>query len=122
MGSSISREGGAGPESARLVLTTAPDREQATRIARALVERSLAACANLLPGARSIYRWQGAIEESDEVLVVLKTTQARIRELERALLELHPYEVPECVVLAPFHVEGKYLAWLVGETGGASRD
>lgn len=109
------------PESPRLVLTTAPDREAATRIARGLVERSLAACANLLPGVRSIYRWQGRIEESDEILLILKTTQGRIVELERALLELHPYDVPECVVLEPSHVEGKYLAWLVGETSGESR-
>jgi len=121
MPASVPSTGKAAPESPRIVLTTAPDRETATRIARGLVERSLAACANLLPGVRSIYRWQGRIEESDEILLVLKTTQARVDELERALLELHPYEVPECVVFAPFHVEAKYLAWLVGETSDESR-
>lgn len=104
--------------SPRLVLTTAPDRETATAIARALVERSLAACANLLPGARSIYRWEGKIEESDEILLVLKTTESRLGELERALAELHPYEVPEFVVLTPSHVGAKYLAWLVLESSG----
>lgn len=114
----VPQETGASP---RLVLTTAPDRETATRIARSLVLRSLAACVNLLPGARSIYRWEGRIEESDEILLVLKTTQARIAELERALGELHPYDVPECVVLAPSHVEAKYLAWLLRETAGESR-
>lgn len=121
MKASVERTEEAAPESPRIVLTTAPDRETATRIARGLVERSLAACANLLPGARSIFRWQGRVEESDEILLVLKTTQARLGELERALLELHPYEVPECIVLAPFHVEAKYLAWLVGETSDDSR-
>jgi periplasmic divalent cation tolerance protein len=105
-------------ESPRLVLTTAPDRETATAIARALVERSLAACANLLPGARSIYRWEGRIEEADEVLLVLKTTEGRIGELERALTELHPYQVPEFVVLAPSHVGAMYLAWLLAESQG----
>jgi periplasmic divalent cation tolerance protein len=106
--------------SPRIVLTTAPDRETATAIARALVERALVACANLLPGARSIYRWEGRIEESDEVLLVLKTTEERIGELERALAELHPYEVPEFVVLEPSHVGAKYLAWLVLETSEGS--
>ena len=105
-----------GSQSARLVLTTAPDRETAERLARAIVERSLAACANLLPGARSIYRWQGRIEESDEVLLVLKTTEMRLSELERTLLDLHPYDVPEFVVLVPSHVGAEYLAWLVQET------
>jgi periplasmic divalent cation tolerance protein len=98
------------PGSPRLVLTTAPDRETATRIARTVVEGSLAACVNLLPGVRSIYRWQGRIEESDEVLLVLKTTAARLLELERAIGELHPYEVPEFVVLVPDHVEAVLLA------------
>ena len=101
---------------ARLVLTTAPDREVAEKLARALVERSLAACANLLPGARSIYRWKGRIEESDEVLLLLKTTAGRLGELERALQELHPYDVPEFVALEPSHVGAEYLAWLAGES------
>ena len=105
--------------SPRLVLTTAPDRETATAIARTLVERALVACANRLPGARSIYRWKGRIEESDEVLIVLKTTEARIRELEQAIAELHPYDVPEFVVLQPSHVGVEYLAWLLESSGGS---
>ncbi|MFN0006393.1 MAG: divalent-cation tolerance protein CutA [Planctomycetota bacterium] len=106
--------------SPRIVLTTAPDRETGTAIARALVERALVACANLLPGARSIYRWEGRIEESDEILIVLKTSAERIGELEQALSELHPYEVPEFVVVAPSHVGAKYLSWLLSETSGGS--
>ena len=103
-------------EAARLVLTTAPDRQVAERIARELVGRKLAACVSLLPSIRSVYRWKGAVEEADEVLLVVKTTAARLPELERALAEIHPYELPECVAIAPEHVEAKYLAWLADET------
>lgn len=102
---------------ARLVMTTAPDRAVAEEIARELVHKGLAACVNLVPSLRSIYRWKGEIEEADEVLLLAKTEASRIPELERMLGEIHPYEVPECVVLSPEHVEAKYLAWLVGETG-----
>ena len=100
----------------RLVLTTTPDRAVAERIARELVERRLAACVSFLPSMRSVYRWKGAVEEADELLVIVKTTAGRLVELERALAEIHPYDVPECVALAPDRVEAKYLAWLAGET------
>jgi periplasmic divalent cation tolerance protein len=103
-------------EGARLLLTTAPDRAVAERIARELVDRGLAACVNLLPAVRSLYRWKGRVEEADEVLLLAKTTAARVPEIERALAEIHPYELPECVVISPERVEEKYLAWLVGET------
>jgi periplasmic divalent cation tolerance protein len=102
--------------SARLVMTTAPDRAAAEKIARELVHKGLAACVSLVPSVRSIYRWKGEVEEADEVLLLAKTEAARLRELERALAEIHPYEVPECLVLAPEHVEAKYLAWLVDGT------
>jgi periplasmic divalent cation tolerance protein len=101
---------------ARIVLTTAPDRAAAERIARVLVERKLAACVNVLPGIRSTYRWKGAVEEADEVLLVAKTAADRVEALERALSEAHPYELPECVVLEPGRVEARYLAWLVEST------
>lgn len=107
-----------GNGSARLVMTTAPDRAVAEKIARELVHRGLAACVSLVPSVRSVYRWKGEIEEADEVLLLAKTEASRIPELERALAAVHPYEVPECVVLSPEHVEAKYLAWLVGETRG----
>ncbi|MCK6448991.1 MAG: divalent-cation tolerance protein CutA [Planctomycetes bacterium] len=100
----------------RVVLVTAPNREVAERIARELVGRRLAACVNVLDGVTSIYRWQGAVEEAREVLLVAKTTAARYADFERALHELHPYDVPECVALAPSAVAPKYLGWLVGET------
>ena len=100
-----------------LVLSTAPDASVARVIARVLIERRLAACVNLLPAVASIYRWKGAIEESGEVLMVIKTTSARLAELEPALLELHPYEVPEFVALAAEHVAAPYLEWLRAESG-----
>lgn len=101
---------------ARVVLSTAPDETRARALARELVDRGLAACVNILPGATSIYRWQGAVEEAREVLLVIKTVAARQAELERVWLELHPYDVPEFVVLAPQSVEPRYLAWLRQET------
>jgi periplasmic divalent cation tolerance protein len=103
-------------ETPRLALSTAPDSATAERIASELVERRLAACVNLVPGLTSVYRWQGAIERAAEVLMVIKTTSGRLAELESALAELHPYDVPELVVLAPEHVERAYLAWMLAET------
>lgn len=99
-----------------LVLTTAPDEEVARRIAHGLVERRLAACVNLVPGLTSVYRWQGRVEEASELLLIAKTTPARLAELEIALGELHPYDTPELVVLRPEHVGARYLAWLAEET------
>jgi periplasmic divalent cation tolerance protein len=100
----------------RLALSTAPDAATAERIAAELVSRRLAACVNLVPGLTSVYRWKGAVERAAEVLMVIKTRSGCVRELEAALAELHPYEVPELVVLAPEHVEAKYLAWMAAET------
>ena len=101
-------------ETARLVLITHPA-DGARAFARALVERRLAACVNLLP-VTSVYRWQGTVEEEPEVLLVVKTGADRLAELEAALAD-HPYDVPELVALRPAHVEPAYLAWLLGEVG-----
>jgi periplasmic divalent cation tolerance protein len=103
-------------KSPRVVLVTAPDQAVGLALARALVERRLAACANLVPGVRSIYRWEGTVQDDAEVLLVIKTTADRLAELEKALAELHPYDVPECVALEPASVEARYLSWLVAET------
>ena len=99
---------------ARVVLSTAPDADTAARIARGLVEAGLAACVNIVGAVTSIYTWKGAVQEDQEVLLVIKTTAARLAELESALVRLHPYEVPELVAIAPAHVEPRYLAWLLG--------
>ena len=93
----------------RVVLMTAPDREVAERIVRTLVEERLVACGNLVPGITSIYRWQGAIECDTEVLTILKTSADRVSALVARASELHPYEVPELLVLP---VEGGYLPYL----------
>ncbi len=103
-----------------VVLTTAPDEEAATRIAETLVGEGLAACVNLVPGIRSIYRWRGAIERSGEVLLVVKTRTARMSELEHRLAEIHPYEVPEIVALRPERVAASYLGWVIEACGGTS--
>lgn len=107
---------GAAGIDARVVLATAPDLATAQRLAREVVERRLAACVNVLDGVTSVYRWKGAVEEAREALCVVKTSAACLAELERAWLSAHPYEVPEWVVLAPEHVEARYLAWLTDET------
>jgi periplasmic divalent cation tolerance protein len=99
----------------RWVVSTAPDLERARALARALVEERLAACVSFQPGLNSVYRWKGAVEEANEVLLVIKTTAERLPELERAFARLHPYEVPELVALEPAHVAAPYLAWLVAE-------
>jgi periplasmic divalent cation tolerance protein len=97
-------------ENAMVVLCTFPDIEQARQIGAALVERQVAACVNLLPGVESIYRWEGKVERAGEVLGVIKTS--RYPELEAAIHELHPYEVPEILALPIAAGSEAYLQWL----------
>ena len=97
---------------ARLVLTTTATPEEAARLARILVEEGLAACATLLPGVRSIYRWQGTVEDSAETLLLLKTSAAQIAPLETRLHQIHSYQTPEFLVLCPESGSPAYLAWL----------
>ena len=101
-----------------VALTTAPSADVAERIGRSLVEERLAACANVLPGITSIFRWKGAIERENEVLVILKTTAAEVDALERRVVELHPYEVPEVIVWSVEAGHGPYLEWIRAETRG----
>ena len=100
----------------RLVLTTCPDEATARAICRTLVEERLAACGNLVPGVRSIYRWKGAIEEAGEVLVLLKIPADGVPAAAARLRELHPYEVPEVLVLEIERGAPDYLRWVVEET------
>jgi periplasmic divalent cation tolerance protein len=100
----------------RLVFVTAPDPGSARELARGLIESGLAACANLLPGMTSVYRWQGRIEEQTEVLLIFKTRAAHLEAFEARLGELHPYDVPECVAVRPDRVAAPYLAWLLEAT------
>jgi periplasmic divalent cation tolerance protein len=95
-----------------VALSSVAGAEDAERIARALVERGLAACVNVLPEVVSIYRWKGVVEREPERLLVIKTTAARFESLRQALVELHPYEVPELVALPIVAGHEPYLAWL----------
>ena len=95
-----------------VVLSTFPDEARAADIARALVEARLAACVNLVAGARSIYRWQGATEEAREVLAVIKTTSERLEALRARLIELHPYELPEVIAVPVVGGHAAYLDWI----------
>ena len=101
-----------------LVLTHLPDRAAAETLAQTLVERRLAACVNILAPCRSVYRWQGALESADEVPVLIKTVQARYAELEAAIRERHPYELPEIIALPVTTGLPGYLAWVAAETPG----
>jgi periplasmic divalent cation tolerance protein len=102
---------------ALVVLVTAPSAEKAAELARALVEERLAACGNVVPGLRSIYRWQGAVQEDTEALLVLKTTRARFEALRDRILALHPYEVPEVLAVPVEAGSARYLGWIAEETG-----
>lgn len=99
----------------QVALSTAPDGETAARIARALVEERLAACVNLVPAVRSIYRWQDRVEDEAEVLLVIKTRAERIDALAARLRALHPYELPELVALPVAAGSAAYLAWVAAE-------
>lgn len=95
-----------------LVLVTAPDLKTARKLAKAALTARLIACANLIPKLESHYWWQGKLETSAEVLLVLKTTRARLAKLERLILAEHPYDTPEFVVLRLDRGSEKYLKWL----------
>jgi periplasmic divalent cation tolerance protein len=99
---------------ALVVLVTTPTPERAAEIARAVVEEHLAACGNVIPGVRSIYRWQGAVQEDGEALLILKTTRARFEALRARVVALHPYEVPEVIALPVEAGSAAYLAWIAG--------
>jgi periplasmic divalent cation tolerance protein len=97
---------------ARLALTSTPTVEEAERIARALVEERLVACATIIPSVRSIYRWKDAIEDARETLLLLKTANEQLEELQARLIALHSYETPEFLVLPIESASPAYLSWL----------
>ena len=99
-----------------VVLSNLPDRSTALELARALVERRLAACVNVLAECTSVYRWQEAIETAAEVPVLIKTTSERYPALEQAILELHPYELPEIVAVPLQGGLPGYLQWVAAQT------
>jgi periplasmic divalent cation tolerance protein len=97
---------------ARIVLTTAATPEEASRLARSLVEERLAACATLIPAVQSIYHWQGQVESATETLLLLKTGPDQLAALEARLRELHSYQTPEFLVLGVEAASQPYLEWL----------
>lgn len=105
---------------ALLVLTNLPDREAARVLAGQLVEARLAACVNILAPCRSVYRWQGRVEDAEEVPLLIKTTAERYPALEAAIRERHPYELPEIVAVPIARGLPAYLAWLATETSESS--
>lgn len=100
-----------------LVLVTAPDLPTARRLAGAALEARLIACANLVPKLESHYWWQGKLASSAEVLLLMKTTAARLPALERLILAQHPYDTPEIITLPLAKGTPKYLAWLAASVG-----
>ena len=95
-----------------IVLATAGSKDEARKIGRALVERMLAACVNVVPQVTSIYRWEGEIEEAEEWLLVIKTTKAAFEDVRAVVLELHSYDLPECISLAIEDGSLEYLSWI----------
>ena len=102
-----------------LVLTTVPSGEVGQQIAQALVEERLAACVNVLPAMLSVYRWKGEVHRDEEHQVIIKTTRARLADLRARLDGLHPYDLPEWLVVAIDDGDPAYLAWVAGETSDA---
>ena|ERR1700741_4119488 len=102
----------AAPDQPIAVLITAPDKEEASRLAELLVERNLAACVQILPAVESVYRWQGKIERQPEVLLIAKTIAAKFAELEREVRAVHSYETPEIVALPLTAWSEPYRQWL----------
>jgi periplasmic divalent cation tolerance protein len=100
------------PSEPLVVLVTTPTPELAAKLARTLVEERLAACGNIVPGLRSIYRWEGKVHDEPEALLVLKTEAARFEALRARVVTLHPYQVPDIVALRIAEGHPPYLAWL----------
>jgi periplasmic divalent cation tolerance protein len=102
------------------VLTTLPAASDAAVFARTLVEEGLAACVTVLEGARAVYRWEGTVHEDREQQLIIKTTTAGVAPLEARVRSLHPYEIPEFIVLPVTGGSAAYLAWVTGSVPGSS--
>ncbi len=104
-----------------MVYTTFPDDDSARKVAKALVEEGLAACVNLIPGMRSVYRWEGEVAEAGEIVGLVKTRKGLTREVEDRIKALHPYDTPFIAHLAVTDMETGTLAWLMAQTGADAR-
>jgi len=101
---------------ALIVYITAPNEDEAAKIANTLVERGLAGCANIIKDIRSIYSWQGKIEDEKEVLMIVKTKATLFGALQAAVKELHPYSVPEIIAVPVADGSPDYIKWLMETT------
>ena len=99
-----------------VVLVTAVNQKEAVRIGEGMVNAKLAACANIIPGIQSIYRWEGKVVKAQEVLLILKSTKPRYRALERAIKAMHTYETPEIIALPVKEGLDRYIGWVRSET------
>ena len=99
-----------------LVLCTCPGNTVAAEISTSLIDQRLAACVNRVPGVKSWYRWEGHLEQDDEVLLLIKTTRARFAEVETAIRRLHPYELPEVIGVTISAGSEAYLKWVTEST------
>ena len=104
-----------------LVLTNLPDRATAEALAAVLIEDRLAACVNILQPCHSVYRWQGAVETTEEVPLLIKTSEAGYAALENAIRVRHPYETPEILAVPVVLALPDYLAWVMTETRAETR-
>jgi periplasmic divalent cation tolerance protein len=103
-------------QQALLVMTNMPDAGSASTLARHILDQRLAACVNILSPVQSVYRWKGAVEEANEIPVHIKTMQDRYAELESAIRNIHPYQVPEIIAVPIMGIMPAYLEWLTQET------
>ena len=101
-----------------VVVASVPDAEVGKRLARSLLQERLIACANLVPGVTSLYRWEGEVQEEVESLLVMKTRSELVPRLIARIPELHPYELPEVLALRVADGLPAYCRWVLGETGG----
>jgi periplasmic divalent cation tolerance protein len=100
----------------RIVLTTCGSQEEATKIAQHLVEQRLAACVNVIPEIKSVYRWQEKVESAQESLLVVKTTAEKFAQVRDAIRGLHSYELPECIAISIEDGSAEYLGWIKDST------
>ena len=100
----------------RVVFVTVSSEEEGMKIARALVARKLAACVNLVPGVRSVFRWKGEVKDEKELLLVVKTRESKLAHLVQAVKEHHSYTVPETIALPVVGGAAPYLSWVRQET------
>ena len=107
-------------ERAVFVYTTYPSAVEAEKAGRALIERALAACVNILPGMISLYRWEGAVERGEEAVMIIKTRASLSEAVRAAVKEMHPYATPAILVIPLESVDAEYLAWMMAETGGGA--